>query len=267
MERQDESTIGGSSTLALSQAGQSSHGGVVDQASRSRDQSSFPSPGPCVSPAVPVSVPQAPVPAGEATTVGDMASVIAELRAKLAARPVLPASGRPRGAIGVSRAVLRQRLDDRRRAVQGDAVRAARVEGQNGSQAPASVQRDRWGGSGGEREVQVRGRRRGGAASSASPSLRHAGTARAVSRSQSERRLRPPSRDGEENMRSPSHRGRTLLLGGKRLMRNREEANEGCSSTFSVSSRTAASGGPLSMSGRLIARSSRSPPCASGSVC
>ena len=41
--------------------------------------------------------------------------------------------------------------------------------------------RDQWEGSGGEREVQVGGRRRRGAASSASPSPRHAGTARAVS--------------------------------------------------------------------------------------
>ena len=74
------------------------------------------------------------------STVGDMASVIAELRAELAARFVFPASGRPRGrAIGVSRAVMRQRLDDRRRAAEGDAVRAGRVEGQKGSQAPFSV--------------------------------------------------------------------------------------------------------------------------------
>ena len=61
----------------------------MDQASRSRTEIILPS-------AVPVSVPQAPVLAGEATTVGDMASVIAALRAEVAARPVRPASGRPR---------------------------------------------------------------------------------------------------------------------------------------------------------------------------
>ena len=144
MDRQNECTIGGISTPALSQAGQSSHGSVVTPTRGTEHQGNarirrpgaevnlpFPPPAPCVSSAVPVSVPQAPVLAGKATAFGDMASAIAELRAELAARPVLPASGRPRGgAVGVSRAVLRQRLDDRRRAVQGDAVRAARVERQ-----------------------------------------------------------------------------------------------------------------------------------------
>ena len=143
VDRQDECTIGGISTPALSQAGQSSHGSVVTPTRGTEHQGNarrrpgaevnlpFPLPAPCVSSGVPVSVPQAPLLAGEATAVGDVASAIAELRAELAARPVLPASGRPRGgAVVVSRAVLRQRLDDRRRAVQGDAVRAARVEGQ-----------------------------------------------------------------------------------------------------------------------------------------
>ena len=133
--------------------------------------------------------------------------------------------------------------------------------GKKGSQAPASVQRDWWGGSGGEREVQVRGRRRGGAASSASPSPRHAGTARAVSRSRSERRLRPSSR-GEENMRSLSQRGRTLLPGAKRLMRNREDGERGAAR---VRSRSVRGRQPREAPSRcLVARGSRSPPSTQG---
>ena len=106
MDRQDECTIGGISTSALSQAGQSSRSllpGEVVTPTRSTERQgdarvrcpgaeihllSPPLP-PCVSSAVPGSVPHAPVLEGEAATVGDMASAIAELRAELAARPVL----------------------------------------------------------------------------------------------------------------------------------------------------------------------------------
>ena len=106
--------------------------------------------------------------------------------------------------------------------------------GKKGSQAPASVQRDRWGGSGGEREVQVRGRwpgRRSEFSESVSEARRH-GTSGVT-----ERRLRISSRSGEENMRSPSQRGRTLLPGAVRLMRNRQDGERGAARVRSVRGR------------------------------
>ena len=106
------------STPALSQAGQSSHDGVVTphKVPSTRGDARIRCPGAeinlpfpllatCVSFAVPVSDPQAPVLAGEATTAGDMASVIAELRREGAVSPAGPS---PRHA-GTARAVSRSR--------------------------------------------------------------------------------------------------------------------------------------------------------------